>query len=910
MDTVNYIVKDQLPLHQDFTALKEKALGYIQSHIGYEWTNFNPSDPGITILDQICYALTELGYCTDFSIPDILTNSNGKIEIEDQFYLPAEILTTAPYTINDYKKYLIDAVPNIDNVLITTFNSNNYPFNKVYQFYLYISPQISNDSDRDNVCNEAYYYLNQSRNLGELFNKPIALQPINCLISCLIEIQKNINQYDLLLELQDKIRSFIFAKVVQTGYESALISEYTTAEIYDGPNLKNGWIPDNELTLKTDSVQVIDLIPIIESISGVVSVSGLQLLQDGKAVSVLQSQINQIIAIDVLNSYQTNNLVLSYNGKNLPCDITVNALNIVEDTYEKTTAILNKKETKKLPKSSFRDINTYYSIQNTFPEQYGVGADTIEDHSQPVKIAQSRQLKGYLTLFDQVLANQFSQLANISKLFSFKNSVCGAPSDEETFYAVKDKYQQKHLEYPVPYKMFSPSYFYQSLYNVPHIKPLLKDNKTFSYSTGNESETELKEKSWFEYQQDPYNPYIFGLMKIMEEEDTNLERRNKLLNHLLARHGESPKVIDSIIDDTIYTGDKRKDQIIVKSLYLQNLGLLSYNRQKAYNFLTAQTTERKPDETFFQMKEKHFQYINEHTTDFVFKSEELNKKEKIHQNDFNNFSGIELKLNLLFGLKNIYSNFINAQFESLKSNPESTDSNVYMTVQKTLWFIEKRKGSIFLETALLLKSLFFNLQIIKENQENTVLYQSENLDFQTISQLNNVLNTSSETVLDQELQNGYLSFSGTQFAFTSETESIIENQKEFIKSKVSNYAFRISIASGDGSVSMNSKVFKKDLLILFPDFVPAFQTKEFKQRLKQFLKISLPVNVSFKCVFINSQDFGAFILNYINWHKSLRFKDLTSLSQAEAAVHLKPVQPALNVISSLNQILESNHGRN
>ena len=155
-----------------------------------------------------------------------------------------------------------------------------------------------------------------------------------------------------------------------------------------------------------------------------------------------------------------------------------------------------------------------------------------------------------------------------------------------------------------------------------------------------------------------------------------------------------------------------------------------------------------------------------------------------------------------------------------------------------------------------------------------------------------------------------MSFSGTQFAFTSETESIIENQKEFIKSKVSNYAFRISIASGDGSVSMNSKVFKKDLLILFPDFVPAFQTKEFKQRLKQFLKISLPVNVSFKCVFINSQDFGAFILNYINWHKSLRFKDLTSLSQAEAAVHLKPVQPALNVISSLNQILESNHGRN
>ena len=53
--------------------------------------------------------------------------------------------------------------------------------------------------------------------------------------------------------------------------------------------------------------------------------------------------------------------------------------------------------------------------------------------------ANSRQLKGYLTLFDQVLANQFSQLSNVHNLFSFKNSVTGTPSDRIALYSSIDK---------------------------------------------------------------------------------------------------------------------------------------------------------------------------------------------------------------------------------------------------------------------------------------------------------------------------------------------------------------------------------------------------------------------------------------------------------------------------------------
>lgn len=913
MDTIHHISKKQLPSYQDFNFLKEEAIDYIQKHIGTEWTNFNPSDPGITILDQVCYALTELGYCTDFTIPDILTNAKGKIEIEDQFYLPYKILTTAPYTLNDYRKYLIDRNENINNVAILTYQNNIFPFNRIYQVYLYINPEITNVNESKNICKAAFYELNKSRNLGELFNLPLALQPVNCTISGKIAIKNEIDQYAVLLELQNTIRAFIFAKPAQASYETSKQNGYNAAEIYDGPYLKNGWILNESLIDKRDSLKAIDLIPVIESVKGIVTVSGLQLYQDKKNVSVLQATVHQILAIDILGSYKSKNLILTCNGKDLPFD-AFGPLQITTDKFEQNTTNLNTQANLKLPKSNFRDINTYYSIQNTFPQQYAIGDDKIEDDSQPIQVAQSRQLKGYLTLFDQILANQFSQLANIPKLFSFTNSVCGAPSDEENFYAVKDKHQQKNLEYPVPYRMFSPSYFYQSLYNVPHIKPLLKDNKTFDYSFSLEMKAELKEKSWFDYQQDPYNPYIFGMMKIIEEEDVNLHRRNNLLDHLLARHGESPKVIDALIDDTIYTGDKRKDQLILKSLYLQNLGLLSYNRQKAYNFLSTSKLAGKStgnvDVSLPEIKKKHLEFINENTNDFTFRSEKINKKEKLSKPDFNTFSGLELKLNLLFGLRNIYANFISSQFDA--KNTEN-QLNTYKTIQKSFWFKEKRTGSILIETVLLLSQLKFKLEIIKENQVNQTSYTIENIDFQTISNLNYVLNANDEVTLDNQLKQNYLLFYDIQYSFTVNT---IENadQSGYTKTNLSNYAFRITISSGNGNVTIDSSVFSKNIILLFPDFIPELQTPEFKKRLKQFLKISLPAHVSCECLFLSIQELEVFIPNYVNWHDSLRFKnELISIDlqpNTTETAHVNPAETAINLINSLTSILETKNGRN
>ncbi|MET3026580.1 hypothetical protein ABXT06_07895 [Flavobacterium sp. UW10123] len=906
MDTNNQITKTQLPPYQDFNFLKDEAIDYIQNHIGNEWTNFNPSDPGMTILDQVCYALTELGYCTDFSIPDILTDSTGKMEIENQFYLPYKILTTSPYTIDDYIKYIVDGIDEVYNAVITAYNGNTLPFNRIYQVYLYINPDITDSIQRNTICKSVFYYLNQSRNIGELFNMPIALQPQTCWIGGKIEIEKNADEHAVLLELQDKLRTYIFPKIVQINYDALKEDGYNAAEIYDGPYLKNGWILNESLSNKKDILKAIDLIPVIESVTDVVSVSGLQLYQNKNLVQALQSTISQIVSIDVLASYGEKKLQLISNGKEVLVDaISPLQINLVK--YQETAISLNNKPAIKLPKSSFRDINSYYSIQNTFPQQYGIGDDKIEDDSAPIQVAQSRQLKGYLTLFDQVLANQFSQLANVSKLFSFTNSVCGAPSDKDTFYALKDKFEKKHLEYPVPYKMFSPSYFYQSLYNVPHIKPLLKNNNVFGFSYGDETKKELNEKSWLDYQQDPYNAYIFGMMKIMEEEDVNFDRRNKILDHLLARHGESPKVIDAIIDGTIYTGNKKKDQIILKSLYLQNLDLLSYNRIKGCNFLTASKIVPANN---LSIKNEHFDHISENTSDFIFKSEQLNKKEKLSKTDFSNFSGLELKLNLLFGLKNIYNNFITAQFETSQNSIED-QLNANKTIQKVYWLKEKRKGSIFIETSILLSQLKYNIEIAK--QSNNSHKNIQNIDFQSTANINYILNTASQAILDTQLQNGYLEFASEKYAFASDDSQTAITQ-DYTKSKLSDYSFRITVSSGNGVIAINNELFKKNAVLLFPDFIPELQTPEFKKRLKQFLAISLPTNIKCECLFVSLQELETLVPNYCDWHDSLRFKNTQDLLHKQAnnpeTVISDPEQSAVNLINSLTSILETKNGRN
>ncbi|WP_194976400.1 hypothetical protein [Aquiflexum lacus] len=100
--------KESLAKSQDFEFLRTEALQYLQSISGKIWTDYNSHDPGVTILEALCYALTDLGYRSSFPIKDLLAPRPDENSPYPQFFTAAQILPNGPVTFQDYRKIMID----------------------------------------------------------------------------------------------------------------------------------------------------------------------------------------------------------------------------------------------------------------------------------------------------------------------------------------------------------------------------------------------------------------------------------------------------------------------------------------------------------------------------------------------------------------------------------------------------------------------------------------------------------------------------------------------------------------------------------------------------------------------------------------------------------------------------------
>jgi hypothetical protein len=496
-----FILDTPLPLSQDFNRLKQEGFIYIQEHMGADWTNLNPADPGVTILDQVCYALTELGYCNDFDLPDILTGADGVLKLDDQFYRPQQLFTTSPVTPDDYRRFLIDGVTGVENALVIPEKFEHLPGFRVYSVYLLTGSTYDKEAVA-NICKAAFFLLNKARNLGELFLHPRALVVKEYYLSGTIGIKNDTLQYTLLRQMQDRINNYIFPRVAPVGYDTVQATDTSVNEILNGPLLTNGYILAGTPGSKKNLLNVIDLPALLLAIPGMVSARGLSFFASyGDNPSSPPEPVTNISEISclpgemlVINLYasrtgmpHTNEQLkitvagneIPFNPQNVLPPVPSGTPGIpVSFVYGKSAGALDR-----LPSGIYRDINSYYSVQNTFPAIYGAGPQGTDAGASAFEKARVKQLKGYLTLIDQVLANQFSQLANVPVLFSFKNAAVGAPSDLRTLLETKDQFQKETLPYPVPYRVFSPTYFYQSLYEVPYIRPLLKNNDAIIFIT-------------------------------------------------------------------------------------------------------------------------------------------------------------------------------------------------------------------------------------------------------------------------------------------------------------------------------------------------------------------------------------------------------------------------------------------
>ena len=111
MEQMTVIPKNKkLSIAENYELLRKTGRDYIENLGSELWTDYNEHDPGITILEALCYAITELGYRTNIDIKDFLTGPDGKISAAQPFYTARNILTCSALTINDYRKLIADII--------------------------------------------------------------------------------------------------------------------------------------------------------------------------------------------------------------------------------------------------------------------------------------------------------------------------------------------------------------------------------------------------------------------------------------------------------------------------------------------------------------------------------------------------------------------------------------------------------------------------------------------------------------------------------------------------------------------------------------------------------------------------------------------------------------------------------
>lgn len=655
----------QVPTALDYDRLRQEGLKHIEQLASDLWTDYNTHDPGITILEALCYAITELGYRCSFEMKHLLHDAT------DQVLYPArQILTNHPFTLLDYRKFLID-IDGINNAWLSPAKRQESPlFFNPQQQQLQVAPtnialQLNGlyEVVLDFEHNEQYGDLNTgdveltspdgdfvvkfqfpsysdiplavireaivsvaTRKVDDIghhelvltgdtatpynipFEMTVTLHPPTRKISA-DELDDLLGNTDYVQQMADTLLQKLkvidtifkhvrkqlhahrnlcedFLSINQVVYEdiafcmdvdvspdtdiervqaalfyalerylSPSVNFYSLKElldkgwevqdIYMGVALNNGFIDPKELEeaqLRTH-LYASDVISLLMDIDGVIAVRNLLMTkygQDGKPVAGFIG-LDWCMAISeyckpVLSISQSK-ILLFKNGYPFRARMSE-----VGDTLSIMRAehTLGKRKGHDIDipieTGQPRDTLSHWPVQYDLPTVYGVGESGLPAHADTLRRSQQRQLKGYLLFFEQLLADFFAQLTNAKQLFSIAD--------------------------------IKQTYFAQYLDSIKDTDGLLADDLRTAIESGAET------PEW---------------QALYERPTQRDERRNRFLDHLLARFSESFNdfaLLRYQINYEEQTVERIADAELIdaKIQTLRQYPELSANRSKAFNY--------------------------------------------------------------------------------------------------------------------------------------------------------------------------------------------------------------------------------------------------------------------------------------------------------------------------------------
>lgn len=609
--------KPKFPNYLNFQTLRDIGISHLQTLSGKIWTDYNLHDPGVTILEVLCYAITDLGYRNNLDIEDLLALNPNNPQ-ENNFFTPDQILTCNPVTEMDLRKRLID-IPGVRNAWLekfietdltqtdlieknlteTTLTENTEEQTEeltklsTYHPAIYVNygnselqhnPPDDGTSEnatrlhprglytvyidldkeyRQNACTEVYKswsdtldqvkaVLCRYRNLCEDIYDIVVLGEEEIGLCSDIELEAEADPEDVLVEIYIKIQEFLSPRLQFYTLQELLDKGKGIDEIFAGrPSVKtkeedattddnyasHGFIDTAELEELTPRTVIYtsDLYQEILKIPGIAAVKRLSIANflNGLAQSQSPWQLQLTKGYSPVLGIERSKITL-FKGV-LPISPEVDE--VQRRYYEQQAAYIKVFRTDKeldlsVPPGSYYDLADHYSIQHDFPLTYGISEDGLPATATALRKAQARQLKGYLVLFDQLLANYLVQLAHVRDLFSWE----------------VDKPEKSQTS------------FIQEL-DFPDKAAILGDGEEY-------------------------------LKPIQEEPEAYRDRRNRFLDHLLGRFAES--FADYVVINYQMIQERRdkiKNETEVirdKAQFLQDYPMLSRDRFRAFDYCNYQ----------------------------------------------------------------------------------------------------------------------------------------------------------------------------------------------------------------------------------------------------------------------------------------------------------------------------------
>lgn len=549
----------------DFHFLRKTGIEYIEKLGGKLWTDYNSHDPGITTLEVLSYAITDLGMRMNLNMEDILASEDEEKDIHTQFLKATEILPSRPLTELDYRKLFIDInmisghkrpirncwlVPKTETLYVDceTGNLDFEPIGEKTEYFnvkglydLYVD--YAEDIDTGDIgCGDSSvkamilerYHANRSlcEDLAEI--KQVETQKVA--VCARIGLVNKADEELVHAKVTRAVNNYLSPEVHFYSLKQMLDRGLTTDQIFEGPLLNNGFVDTEELknSQLRREVRLSDIISEIMKIDGIKEIHEISI---AGCDSVVKQNNDWLICIEKGRKPELCELSsFSYSKGSLPLNINDQKVQNYLETLKREEEILREdaKQNKELtlPQGTSYDIANYATILNEFPDTYGVGISGIIGNKNPEREAFAKQLKGYLLFFDQILAGYFKHLEKVKEVLSVNGDL-------------------------------KRTYFTQALKNIKGFDELVSD-----YPANDDQLTD----------------------SLYEELDNSVERRNEVLDHLISRFAETFSDYTFLMK-SLYGNSADEIVLSNKESFLNEYTSLSKDRGLGYNYTLFSNTD-------------------------------------------------------------------------------------------------------------------------------------------------------------------------------------------------------------------------------------------------------------------------------------------------------------------------------